>query len=151
MYELSVESEFCAAHALMIAGERETVHGHNFKVTVTLAGSTLDADGLLVDFHAIERLVADILGPYNNRDLNASPPFAPPITGGRAGINPTAENLARHIFDHLNEGVRQFFGTSDPRPISDRPEVAAVRVTEAPGCSVVYRRDPSRAGVREPI
>ena len=48
MYELSVESEFCAAHALLIKGVREPVHGHNFRVTLTLEAPSLDADALAV-------------------------------------------------------------------------------------------------------
>ena len=30
VYEITVEDEFCAAHAIVIRGEREAVHGHNW-------------------------------------------------------------------------------------------------------------------------
>ena len=49
MFELSVEREFCAAHALVINGRREPVHGHNWKVQVVVGGEGLDHNDLLCD------------------------------------------------------------------------------------------------------
>lgn len=119
MFELTVERTFSAAHAIVIAGERETVHGHDWRVRVTVAGEALDADGLLCDFHAVEAVLDDVLGPFHNADLNATPPFD--------HVNPTAEQVARHIADsvaaELPAGVR----------------VASTAITEAPGCEAVYR------------
>jgi len=123
VYEITVEDEFCAAHAIVIRGEREPVHGHNWKVSVTVAGDTLDTDGLLLDFHALEKAVREILNPFRNNDLNATPPFD--------RTNPTAELVAKHIADRVDEWIAPHFkGTL---------RATAVRVTEAPGCSVVYR------------
>lgn len=123
MYEITIEDEFCAAHAIVIRGEREPVHGHNWKVSVTVAGERLDADGLLLDFHALEQLVREILNPFRNKDLNATHPFD--------RTNPTAELVAKHIADRVNVGMNSLqLGTL---------RATAVRVTEAPGCSVVYR------------
>ncbi len=123
VYEITIEDEFCAAHAIVIRGEREPVHGHNWKVSVTVAGEGLDRDGLLLDFHALEKTVREILSPFRNNDLNATPPFD--------RINPTAELVAKHIADRVNEWLTpQYKGCL---------RANAVRVTEAPGCSVVYR------------
>jgi 6-pyruvoyltetrahydropterin/6-carboxytetrahydropterin synthase len=119
MFELSVETEFCAAHALVIDGQREPVHGHNWHVTVTVEGPKLDPDGLLIDFHALETLVAEILTPFHNRDLNATPPFD--------RLNPSAENVAQHI------------GLRIAADLPTLVKLVSVRVTEAPKCSVVYR------------
>lgn len=118
VYEISVEDEFCAAHALLIAGAREAVHGHNWRVTLTVVGERLDDDGLLVDFHAVARVLNEVLGPLRNADLNRTPPFD--------AVNPSAEAVARHIAVEVGcrlAGVR----------------VSGVRVTEAPGCAVTYR------------
>lgn len=124
MYELSVEREFCAAHALVISGVREVVHGHNFRVTLTVAGGELDRDGLLVDFHALEKVLDSVIAPMINADLNLHPAFA-------RGVNPSAEQIAKMIAesvrDRLDEHAR------------GRVRVLACRVTEAPGCSVTYR------------
>jgi len=122
MFELSIETEFCAAHAIVIAGEREPLHGHNWRLTVTVGGAELDGDGLLVDFHALERLVGGVVAPMHNRTLNDVAPFD--------RVNPTAEELARHIYRRVDEGL------------PDGVAVIAVRVTEAPGCAAVYRNRP---------
>lgn len=127
MYEVSVETEFCAAHAIVISGEREPVHGHNWRVGVTVSGGELDAEGLLLDFHALERLVGEIIGPFKNRDLNATAPFD--------RVNPTAEQVARHIA----EGVARGLPGLRKGNASTLLRVESVRVTEAPGCAVVYR------------
>lgn len=128
MYELSVETEFCAAHALRLGTQREPVHGHNWRVTVTVSGDRLDGDGLLVDFHVLQSRIDEVIGPLRNRDLNALPPFD--------RVNPTAENVARHLFERLSTLI----AGSDP-PI----QVDSIRVTEAPGCAAVYRRGGGRA------
>lgn len=121
MYELSVERDFCAAHAIMIRGEREPVHGHTWRVRIEVAGAALDADGLLCDFHEIERSLDAILAPFRDRHLNEIPPFD--------ARNPTAELVARFIGDAivavLPTGVR----------------LVRSSVTEAPGCIAAWRPD----------
>ncbi len=123
MYELEVQGEFCAAHALSIGGVREAVHGHNWRVTVTIAGSTLDRDGLLCDFHTVESALREVIQPLHNADLNAAAPFTKE--------NPTAENVARMI-------AREMAARLDG-PLAPHARVAGVRVTEAPGCAATYR------------
>lgn len=118
MYELTVEREFCAAHAIVIRGEREPVHGHNWRVRVELAGETLDEDGLLCDFHEVERHLDRILTRFHNRDLNATPPFDT--------LNPTAEHVARHLAESLAPAL--------PAGV----HLSRVSVTEAPGCTAAY-------------
>jgi 6-pyruvoyltetrahydropterin/6-carboxytetrahydropterin synthase len=127
MYEIAVEAEFCAAHALLIGGVREPVHGHNWKVTVVVGGDRLDADGLLVDFHALQGLVTQVLAPFQNADLNAAPAFK--------ALNPSAEHVARHIAEGVGAGLERGGSGTHSAPI----KLVFVRVTEAPGCSVVYR------------
>jgi 6-pyruvoyl-tetrahydropterin synthase len=92
-------------------------------VSVTIGGSGLDGDGLLLDFHALERIVREVVAPFRDRNLNETPPFD--------RTNPTAELVARHIADSVDRGIRPLV------PAGVR--VVCVGVTEAPGCSVVYR------------
>ena len=48
MFEISVDYSFAAGHALRgYKGKCENVHGHNYKVRVTLAGDKLNSAGLL--------------------------------------------------------------------------------------------------------
>jgi 6-pyruvoyltetrahydropterin/6-carboxytetrahydropterin synthase len=118
MYELSVERDFCAAHALTILGRAEPVHGHNWHVTVVVRGERLNADGLLCDFHLLERLVDRVIGPLDNADLNSSAAFA--------GKNPTAEEVARHI------------ATAVAATVPKEVRMIQARVAEAPGCTATY-------------
>lgn len=119
MYELTVEREFCAAHAIVIHGEREPFHGHTWRVRVVVGGSELDGEGLLCDFHELEEAVDHVIPPLHNADLNSVPAFNQ--------VNPTAEHVARYIADAVSKRV----------PAAVR--VLSVSVTEAPGCTATYR------------
>jgi 6-pyruvoyltetrahydropterin/6-carboxytetrahydropterin synthase len=119
MFELSVEREFCAAHAIVIDGEREPVHGHNWRVSVAIEGEELDENGLLVDFHDLERRIDRIIEPFDNADLNAQPPFDE--------RNPTAEHVAQHI------------GESISADLPERVRLLRVTISEAPGCQATWR------------
>ena len=51
MFEVTVEQTFAAGHALRhYKGKCENVHGHNYRVQVTVEGERLNSIGLLVDF-----------------------------------------------------------------------------------------------------
>jgi len=126
MYSISVETEFCAAHAIVIAGVREPLHGHNWRVTATICGDTLDDDGLLCDFHAVEATLREAVAPFANANLHDAPPFD--------RRNPTAELVARHIADELARRLAS--------ALARGARVSSVRVTEAPGCAATYRPEP---------
>jgi 6-pyruvoyltetrahydropterin/6-carboxytetrahydropterin synthase len=125
MHEISVETEFCAAHALVIAGRREQTHGHNFRVRVTVGAPDLDADGLVCDFHGLEAVVRGLIEPWRDRDLNQAPPFD--------RINPSAERIAEQVA--LGVG-------SASLELGPGVRVLSVSVTEAPGCVATHRPEP---------
>ena len=59
MFEVTVEQTFAAGHALRnYHGKSEDVHGHNYRVRVTVEGQQLDSTGLLVDFLEVNRLIS---------------------------------------------------------------------------------------------
>ncbi|RMH12546.1 MAG: 6-carboxytetrahydropterin synthase [Planctomycetota bacterium] len=122
MYEVTVQHTFSAAHAITLGGQAEPIHGHDWRVHVTLAGQSLDDDGLLCDFHAVEEALGAICQPFHNRSLNEITPFD--------RLNPTAELVARHIADRL---------ALSKALSSDRLHIASVSVEEAPGCTATYR------------
>lgn len=121
-YAIEVETTFSAAHAIAVGGIRESVHGHNWRVVVTIAGTELDGDGLLCDFHTVESQLRDVVAAYHNRNLNEVPPFDK--------VNPTAELVAEHI----GEEMRERLGTA----LAPQARVAKVSVSEAVGCVAVY-------------
>jgi 6-pyruvoyltetrahydropterin/6-carboxytetrahydropterin synthase len=122
MFSITVQSEFCAAHALVIAGTREPLHGHNFRVWVTMEGPSLDQDGLLCDFHTVQDVLGEVLRPLDNQNLHDTKQFA--------NTNPSAENIARHIADELHNALGQ--------ALHPHARIARVRVSEAPGCVAEY-------------
>ena len=90
MFELEVETEFAAAHALReYKGKCENLHGHNYRVLLSVAGDNLDQIGMLCDFKEIKRLLKRVLEPIDHQYLNDTEPFCK--------MNPTTENLAKYI------------------------------------------------------
>jgi 6-pyruvoyltetrahydropterin/6-carboxytetrahydropterin synthase len=129
MYLLSVEREFCAAHALRFAsGVVEPLHGHNFRCTLTVSASSLDRDGLVVDFHALEAALDRVLAPLTNANINDHPAFA--------RVSPSAEHIARLIAEQFEPALAKL------DPSARRVALQSVRLTEAPGCSVTYTPGP---------
>jgi 6-pyruvoyltetrahydropterin/6-carboxytetrahydropterin synthase len=100
-FEISTIRRFSASHQLRLYdGSVEPLHGHEWVVKVTAAAQKLDAIGVVMDFHELERLVDKITGPMHDRHLNELSAFA--------DVNPTAENVARAIASGLQlpGGVR---------------------------------------------
>ena len=100
MFEISVEHTFAAGHALRgYKGKCENVHGHNYKVRVTVGALQLDSSGLLMDFVDLRKAIKDLVERLDHHFLNDLAPFNE--------VNPTAENLAKYLFDELDPQVRQ--------------------------------------------
>jgi len=98
MFEVSVDETFAAGHALRgYKGKCENVHGHNYKVRVTLTGPELDSVGLLYDFVHLKKVIRNVIESLDHRFLNDFPPFDT--------INPSAENIARHIYEQFSKQI----------------------------------------------
>ncbi len=123
MFELTLTSSFSAAHALVIQGVREPVHGHDWQVEAIFSGAELDEDGMLCDFHALEKLLEGIISPFQTADLNAADAFS--------SQNPSAELVARHIGMSLLDGL------------PDGVSLVRLSVTEAPGCRAAWLPRPT--------
>ena len=100
MYEVSVEETFAAAHNLRdYKGKCENLHGHNYNVRVALAGAELDHVGLLYDFVHLKQVIQGVIASLDHHYLNEFPPFD--------ALNPSAENIARHICDEISKQIRE--------------------------------------------
>lgn len=120
MYELTVERRFSAAHHLRnYQGPCARLHGHNYRVEITVWGEGLDDRGMLVDFGALKALCDEILGELDHRCLNDLAAFAT--------TNVTAENVAAHIFQQVAARLPEGVG------------MGSVRLWETDGSSVTYR------------
>ena len=121
MFEISVEYTFAAGHALRnYKGKCENVHGHNYKVRVTLAGDKLNAAGLLIDFVDLRAEIKALTEKLDHRFLNDIPPFDQ--------LNPSAENLAKYICDGI-----------EPQARNQGLQVYGVTVWETDTTSATYR------------
>ncbi|HUK65457.1 MAG TPA: 6-carboxytetrahydropterin synthase QueD [Anaeromyxobacteraceae bacterium] len=111
---LEVEFHFAAAHRLpRYDGPCFRMHGHNYRMVVALEGEIDPQTGMVADFGRIQELVKEhVLSRTDHRTLND------------VLDNPTAENIARFAFEALAPHL---------------PGLAEVRLSEIPGCSVVYR------------
>ena len=122
MFEVTIEETFAAGHALRnYRGKCENVHGHNYRCQVTLEGPELDPIGLLVDFVELKRVVHAVLDRMDHQWLNEFPPFD--------ALNPSAENMAKYIYDEVSEGLKTRQGV----------RVGAIRLWETDTASATYR------------
>lgn len=107
MYRVTREFDFCYGHRLLnYEGKCRHLHGHNGRAVITLEARELDERGMLVDFTdiktTVQRWVDDNLD--HNLILSREDPILPVLQarGERVFVmdrNPTAENIARLIFD----------------------------------------------------
>lgn len=94
MFELEVETTFSAAHALRgYQGKCENLHGHNYRVQLTIAGTELDEIGLLVDFKEIKRILQTSITALDHTYLNDLDTFCE--------RNASAENIAHYLYHSI--------------------------------------------------
>ena len=120
MYEVTIIKSFSAAHVLTeIGGKCEELHGHNFKVEATVAASDLNSTGLLIDFRIFKKWLGEILEDIDHKHLNIIPSFA--------GINPSAENIAKYICEKMERKAK-----------AARVNVVRVKIWESENAAVTY-------------
>jgi 6-pyruvoyltetrahydropterin/6-carboxytetrahydropterin synthase len=120
MFEVSVEESFAAGHALRgYKGKCENVHGHNYRVQLTVQGDQLDKIGLLLDFGEVKRLVRAVVARLDHQFINDLAPFDI--------LNPSAENLAKYFYDEISANM----------PASAR--LSQVKIWETDITSATYR------------
>jgi 6-pyruvoyltetrahydropterin/6-carboxytetrahydropterin synthase len=107
IYRVTREIEFCYGHRLLrYEGKCRHLHGHNARAVITLEGLELDDRGMLVDFADIKQTILRWIDENldHNMLLCRDDPLLPLLMerGERVYVmedNPTAENIARLIFD----------------------------------------------------
>ena len=114
MHEMQAEFTFAAAHRLpRYQGKCANLHGHNYKLAVTLRGEPDPYTGIFVDLGDVEKAVQEhILAKCDHANLND---FIE---------NPTAETVAAWCWSRLQGKL---------------PGLVEVRIWEIPGFSVAYR------------
>ncbi len=117
--ELTRAFEFSAAHFLPQAGDEHRcrrLHGHNFRIEVSVAGAPDPRTGWVIDFGEIKRVVEPLIHTLDHQPLND-------VTGLE---NPTSEHLARWLWDRLKPGL---------------PGLCRITVAETPAARCTYWGD----------
>jgi 6-pyruvoyltetrahydropterin/6-carboxytetrahydropterin synthase len=121
-FEITTDRTFSAAHQLRLYDDSlEPLHGHNWKVRVTVGAERLDAIGVVMDFHVLEARVDAIIAPMHNHHLND--------VAALRGLNPSTENVALIIGDALRAGPS----------LGEGVRLLSVQVWETPENSAVFR------------
>lgn len=121
MFELTVAAYMDSAHFLRgYHGKCAGVHGHSWKVEATVSGERLNSLGLLIDFHDLKKNVQKVIGTFDHKLINDIEPFDK--------INPTSENLAKHLFWEIKDNLAAYPGI----------KLVRVLVSESRDTSAVY-------------
>ena len=121
MFRARVLGSFSAAHSLReYQGDCERLHGHNYRVEVSVESADLGPAGIVMDFRDLKGLLKGVLDGLDHHYLNELDPFT--------RVNPSAENIARYIFDTL-------WGAVEPPVV-----LKEVTVWENDTCCVTYSR-----------
>jgi 6-pyruvoyltetrahydropterin/6-carboxytetrahydropterin synthase len=125
VFEVTVEQSFSAGHALReYKGKCENVHGHNYRVQVTVEGEQLNRIGLLVDFVELKRVVREIIAYLDHQFINDLEPFT--------RINPSAENMAKYFYDEVAVRMK-------PSTEGTAARIAQIKIWETDTSIAVYR------------
>jgi len=123
MFEVTIIKSFSAAHLLAeIGGKCEELHGHNFKVEVTVGAPDLNTEGILIDFRLVKKWLKDILDEMDHQHLNDLPFFK--------GRNPSSENIAYYVYKEMQAMVKEA-----------EVRVLQVKVWESENAAVTYKGD----------
>ena len=89
MYYVKKRLEISGAHRLSLDYESKcrNLHGHNWVIEIYMKSSTLDANGMVMDFTHIKKAISEKLDHQNLNDI--------------FNFNPTAESIAKWIVDEL--------------------------------------------------
>jgi len=119
VYLISVKRHFDAAHFIKgYHGKCEKTHGHRYEVAAYVETEKQDNTGIAFDFTELKICLDEITNRYDHNCLNEVPPFD--------RINPTAENIARNIYEQL-------------KPTVKGAKLDAIEVWESPDSSVKYK------------
>jgi 6-pyruvoyltetrahydropterin/6-carboxytetrahydropterin synthase len=92
-YGICLTKEIEAAHFLTLyKGKPETVHGHTWKVEVSIEGP-LGPEDYVADFVEIDHFFCELNRPFDHGSFNEHPYFK------EGNKSPTTENIARYFFD----------------------------------------------------
>lgn len=145
MYRIRKLFRFEAAHQLCAAESdccKACIHGHSYRVEVFLKTKTLNAAGMVIDFGQVKTWIQPVIDEWDHA-LFLPPSLVQEYTGTPSKkiipfiTNPTAETMARALFDHLEALLAEFYG----RQKGGRVQVEKIRVHETETGWAEYEAD----------
>ena len=111
MYTVSKEISFCYGHRLLDHdGVCRHLHGHNGRAEIVLRAASLDEQGMVADFSEVKHTVKTWIDETFDHAmlLREDDPLLPLLSEHDERVrglpcNPTAENIARLIFEFVQE------------------------------------------------
>ena len=99
MYIISVKTTFSAAHNIEgYDGNCSRVHGHNYKIEVSVKADEVNKLGMCVDFRKLMQISKKATSLLDHKNLNNIPFFNK--------YNPTAENIAEFIYKKVKKELK---------------------------------------------
>jgi 6-pyruvoyltetrahydropterin/6-carboxytetrahydropterin synthase len=126
LYILTIEETFASAHQLRgYQGKCENLHGHSWKVELSVKGEKLNDIGLLIDFQELKVILREITAYLDHKNINELPPFD--------RENPSSENMARYIYEEVEKRLARKAPEIKLHSITvwNRPLLAATYMPEA--------------------
>ena len=119
MFAVSVETRFQASHQLVLAdGSKEPAHNHYWSVTANVSSDKLNNMGVVMNFQELKAMINEAIAEFENSALETIDYFQ--------RNNPSAENVAKYIYEKLH--------TKLPKGVKLRN----IRIIEEPGCSAEF-------------
>ncbi|MCM8758876.1 MAG: 6-carboxytetrahydropterin synthase QueD [Candidatus Omnitrophica bacterium] len=101
MFELTISSQFSGAHRLRnYKGKCEKLHGHNWKVDITVCGDIDHNTGMVLDFGVLKAELEKVLAKLDHTYLNDIDYFRK--------VNPSSENMAYYIFNKMKKSLKPY-------------------------------------------
>ncbi len=120
MYRLKICTSFSSAHNLVnYQGDCENLHGHNWKIEVSVTATELDKSGLGIDFKILKSETNSLLKSLDHKYLNELEPFR--------NLSPSSENIARFLYYELSARLN-----------SSNVKVDSITVWESDAASASY-------------
>jgi 6-pyruvoyltetrahydropterin/6-carboxytetrahydropterin synthase len=101
MFEITVISHFSGAHQLRHLHDHcEKLHGHNWKIEVSVTSDHLGKGGVVIDFKILKQKVDKVIELLDHSYLNDLPFFSK--------REPSSENIAKFIFDRMKREFKSY-------------------------------------------
>ena len=152
MYNLLIKlKNFSAAHRLIKSykGKCNHLHGHNYRLSLTIASPSVDQSDLVIDFKVVRQVCDQWVQTHLDHATIVCDADLPLLDFLKAhqqhhyvmpeGQNSSAEALSRHLYDIFDRLIAKAAGQS-----ADQIHLSCVEVWESDTSAAAYRPDSAR-------